>query len=544
MKLCWSFPSAALSLLFLVSKHSDGFLTPPMKKQAAASQPLRRDLYGDTRAISSMKASSMEDLATKDASASFDWKTAWYPLAPVQDLALDSPNKFTLLGMDLAVWYHSPSQTWRVFRDLCPHRLVPLSEGRVEPGVLQCAYHGWEFDGSGNCVVVPQLAQNDTAAVNSPRACATNFPACEKQGLLWVFPTVDADLAASKELPLIPELDDPDKVDATNFFVRDMPYSWEILVENLCDPAHIPFAHHSMMKEADRNSPNQIDLEIVDENNQGFLARKDPYPSPPGKYDLKFQPPCLLYYTLVDESAKSYVGLGQYCVPTAPGKCRLLARFPFRLNIKPAMAAIRMTPRWITHLSQNLVMDSDVIFLCAQDEFLQNQKQLTRTMNKAMTYYMPARCDTAVMAFRRWLSRHDGPEWLGIPASRSDGQQATMKSKLRTPPAKSGRDDLLDRYRQHTDSCTSCRRAYEILHRLREASFVCGVGLIAAAAGSFRRRVLTALLGASLCLLVPRVFLQPLISRLEGMPWPRENWRKASSPKNRLHLRERRPTST
>jgi len=32
---------------------------------------------------------------------------------------------------------------------------------------------------------------------------------------------------------LIPELDDPEFVDATNFFVRDMPYSWDVLVENL-----------------------------------------------------------------------------------------------------------------------------------------------------------------------------------------------------------------------------------------------------------------------------------------------------------------------
>lgn len=79
------------------------------------------------------------------ATSSFDWETEWYPLAPVQDLTRNGPNKLTLLGMDLAIWYHAPSKQWRAFADICPHRRVPLSEGRIEPeaGVLQCAYHGW-----------------------------------------------------------------------------------------------------------------------------------------------------------------------------------------------------------------------------------------------------------------------------------------------------------------------------------------------------------------------------------------------------------------
>jgi phenylpropionate dioxygenase-like ring-hydroxylating dioxygenase large terminal subunit len=32
----------------------------------------------------------------------------------------------------------------------------------------------------------------------------------------------------------------------SSFTVRDLPYSFDFLVENLMDPAHIPFAHHSL----------------------------------------------------------------------------------------------------------------------------------------------------------------------------------------------------------------------------------------------------------------------------------------------------------
>lgn len=237
-----------------------------------------------------------------------------------------------------------------------------------------------------------------------------------------------------------------------------MPYSWETLVENLCDPAHIPFAHHSLMNGADRLSAMDINMRVTAESPAGFSAQKDPYPEGTGQYDVVFRPPCLMFYTIVADSTRgkgSYLGLGQYCVPTAPGRCRLLARFPFRLSFEPAMAIIRKTPRWITHLSQNAVMDSDVVFLCSQDEIVARE---TEVLSK---YYMPARCDTMVTAFRRWLGRHGGggPAWLGVPAQRSSGYPTSWLRPHRVP-RREGRDSLLDRYRQHTDVCVSCRRAH------------------------------------------------------------------------------------
>lgn len=40
----------------------------------------------------------------------------------------------------------------------CPHRAAALSQGVLTPeGLLQCAYHGWAFDGIGACRDIPQL---------------------------------------------------------------------------------------------------------------------------------------------------------------------------------------------------------------------------------------------------------------------------------------------------------------------------------------------------------------------------------------------------
>lgn len=236
----------------------------------------------------------------------------------------------------MAVWLHAPSGTWRSFADRCPHRLVPLSEGRVEPsGRIQCGYHGWEFDGAGACVRIPQLGKGlseDSPQVRSQRACSTSYPTRVAQGLVWVFPHPDPIAASMRPLPLIPELDDPSFLDATDFYVRDLPYSWDKLVENLVDPSHLPYAHHTLIKGADRDLALELDLAVVSSSPLGFEARQKPYPDRGGRYDLSFTAPTLVQYTLISPGAKAgtHIGLGQYCVPsdTPAPDCQL--SFPAR----------------------------------------------------------------------------------------------------------------------------------------------------------------------------------------------------------------------
>lgn len=100
--------------------------------------------------------------ATTDdtADAPFDWWRQWYPVALTRDLDPTSLTKATLLGRELVLWKEGGAGgQWRCFLDRCPHRLAPLSEGRVDgkTGHLQCAYHGWEFDATGACTKIPQV---------------------------------------------------------------------------------------------------------------------------------------------------------------------------------------------------------------------------------------------------------------------------------------------------------------------------------------------------------------------------------------------------
>jgi phenylpropionate dioxygenase-like ring-hydroxylating dioxygenase large terminal subunit len=474
----------------------------------------------------------------------FDWSTEWYPVAPVRDLDKEKPNRLTLLGKDFCVWFQPETGgTWQAFDDSCPHRRVPLSEGRIEAGggagrngsVLQCAYHGWEFDKDGACVKIPQL---DSAFTPGASACATAYPTQVVQDLLWIFPTHDnPELASQKSPATIPQLDDGDKVDATALFVRDLPYSWEALVENLCDPTHVVFAHHGCMRGADRYGPDtdkQVNLRVTSMSRTGFVADKDPAPAN-GKYQVRFQPPCLLYYDIMnsramgsslrpEQKSKVYLGLGNYCIPTGPASSRLIARFPFYLPVKPVMFMMKYTPRWITHFAQNLVIDSDVVFLAAQDERLRQEAAQAKHKSPLSQYYLPARSDAMVVAFRKWLQAFGSPAWIGIPAARSDGDGGL--GSWEGVPERHGRDALLDRYRQHTEICSSCRTAHRWLKR--SSRILTGGAVLALAIASSglidtpKRWVLS---GLSLMLFaLPQIALQPLVRRLECVPWPRPLW--------------------
>ena len=91
----------------------------------------------------------------------FDWYSQWCPVMPICDLDKRRPHAKKVIGLDVVVWWDRNEETWKVFDDRCPHRLAPLSDGRIDQwGRLQCAYHGWCFNGSGNCKFIPQAPPN------------------------------------------------------------------------------------------------------------------------------------------------------------------------------------------------------------------------------------------------------------------------------------------------------------------------------------------------------------------------------------------------
>jgi len=70
-------------------------------------------------------------------------RRSWYPVAYLKDLSPGRPTPFTLLGAMTWCSGYGPKARRQLarFADLCPHRLVPLSQGALnETRVSGCPY--------------------------------------------------------------------------------------------------------------------------------------------------------------------------------------------------------------------------------------------------------------------------------------------------------------------------------------------------------------------------------------------------------------------
>ena len=119
--------------------------------------------------------------------------------------------------------------------DRCPHRGVALSLGKVgADGCLECAFHGWRFDTSGQNRFVPL---NPTAKLDQLGAQA--LPTRQIGDMVWVY-TAPGATAANE--PCVPDgLSAPDL--ARVYVERDWACHWTRAMENMLDSPHLPFVH-------------------------------------------------------------------------------------------------------------------------------------------------------------------------------------------------------------------------------------------------------------------------------------------------------------
>lgn len=102
----------------------------------------------------------------------------WYAVARSQALVSTRVTKAQLGPFELALWRDTQGRVCALDA-VCPHLGADLSQGQVVDGQLQCAFHGWCFDRSGQCQRAPG---HPTAPGRSAKAWVTD----ERFGLVWV----------------------------------------------------------------------------------------------------------------------------------------------------------------------------------------------------------------------------------------------------------------------------------------------------------------------------------------------------------------------
>jgi 5,5'-dehydrodivanillate O-demethylase oxygenase subunit len=156
----------------------------------------------------------------------------WYPVATSTEIGR-FPLRRRLLGQEIVV-YRDADGTYGSLDPACPHRGASLEFAALECGGIRCAYHGWKFDETGQCLEQP--AEPPTSR-HKDGIRARAYPTQELGGLVWVY-------LGPHPAPLLPRYD---------LFVWEgalreigqvtIPCNFVQIMENSVDPYHVEWLH-------------------------------------------------------------------------------------------------------------------------------------------------------------------------------------------------------------------------------------------------------------------------------------------------------------
>lgn len=176
----------------------------------------------------------------------------WYVACLASELR-DRPLARTIFDTPMALFRDERGWPAAVL-DRCPHRNAPLSLGTVREGQLQCGYHGWRFDGSGQCRAVPGLP--DEAGAERRSRQVDTFPTAERDGFVWVFPGLEATAGPSIAPFRFPPVDSSYATVRRSFRVDATLHA---ALENTLDVPHTAFLHGGLFR--GRREP--VDIEVI-----------------------------------------------------------------------------------------------------------------------------------------------------------------------------------------------------------------------------------------------------------------------------------------
>jgi len=493
----------ALQLLFLLVLACGGrvqsFVVPVGQQGKAPTHGVlgrqRQSVQTLLRTVS-LDIKSTEESTGSD-SELFNWFKAWYPLVPVEILDPETPHRFELLGQAIVVWNDGPVKgneqfgskkkrprgaqrvegTWRAFVDQCPHRKVPLSEGRVEDdGTLLCSYHAWRFDGEGSCVAIPQLSEqgdNIERIKSNPKASCNSFPTKVINGVLFVWPSSDENAVLESELtPVVhrPAAEDRDIVWEGPWNFRQLPYGADWFLENVVDSAHVSVSHHNVV--GSRYNSQVMNMEMGKTLNKDGFSVKTTTPLNPNPGTTEFIAPSLVAIDAPVGDSGGMQTLELYVSPSRPGFSNHVGRMVIRKGEDGKMPALLKQftlpmPKWLNHILASAFLNQDALFLHHQERTLAATGQYKSVLNEGEEPFnynkavYPVNTDKGVITFRNWLRQFASGR---IP----------YKNNPSIPSASN--EVVFDVWNAHTKHCRYCLTALGRLKKARFASFAAAAG--------------------------------------------------------------------
>jgi phenylpropionate dioxygenase-like ring-hydroxylating dioxygenase large terminal subunit len=176
------------------------------------------------------------------------YPSGWFVVATTDELIAGQLLQLRYFGREL-IAFRGESGKASVIDAYCPHLGAHLGYGGVIEGdCVRCPFHGWKFDGRGNCVEVPYSDRIP------PKAAIQAWPTLEQDGLIFVFH------GRPGEQPWPMEPLDPHGYTAGKMVHwRNLATHPQEVFENTVDMAHIGPVHRGrnarLLGKPERNGP-------------------------------------------------------------------------------------------------------------------------------------------------------------------------------------------------------------------------------------------------------------------------------------------------
>ncbi|GAB4479086.1 MAG: aromatic ring-hydroxylating dioxygenase subunit alpha [Anaerolineae bacterium] len=284
----------------------------------------------------------------------------WYAILDSREVRPGRVLGVRRLGLPLAVW-RDPAGRVVIMHQRCPHRGAQLSQGKIVEGTLECPFHGFRFEASGACTLIPASGR----AAPVPKAFrAAPFPARESHGLIWMWWGEPRD-----EYPPLPMFTDIDEGFPYGAITLPWPVHYTRAIENQLDVSHLPFVHARTIGRGGRTLVNGPYTTLVDdlievwpafEADAGTPALKpSEVPPPAGPSLLRFRFPNL-WQNALSEDLRIFAAFA----PVDEGNTVLYLRFYQRLMRVPVLRELIC---WLGAQGNRVVAREDKRVVSRQD---------------------------------------------------------------------------------------------------------------------------------------------------------------------------------
>jgi phenylpropionate dioxygenase-like ring-hydroxylating dioxygenase large terminal subunit len=358
----------------------------------------------------------------------------WVPLLDLKSYNTKIPSRIRVLDKEVVIWEKDKKVI--VQDNACIHRKAPLSEGYIDKNTknLCCSYHGWEYSSCGSVTHIPQLTKKKSSCYK-----IKTYDTKSHNNILWL--NINGDEELPNHITEVTNVCD-------DTIVVELPYSMNILLENFFDPAHIPFAHHTLQSTRElassvNSSLIKMNKDMIQFSFEDRTLRNKEYRNGsmtfynPNHYELKSIFPDNLF---IDS-------LQIYCVPIRNHKTRIFMQQGHKKSVEKEI--YNLIPKFIKHALTMTFLDSDTFLLYSQQQELLRRNNFS---NGSKCYTTPTSSDFSVIMFHKWLNKYN-PLWFNYILNQTSVEM--------------DRIEVFNRYESHTKNCKYCSETLENIKKIQ-----------------------------------------------------------------------------